>query len=99
MATIKRYIVGQNQTLWDVALQLGGALEYAVHLLEQNNLPDWQVTPGQLLQYTQAPINPTVANYYAQRNYVLVSVEPTAEPEAPIEIGDFNNDFNNDFNI
>ena len=98
MAVIKRYKVKEQQTLWDVALQLGGAVEYAAHLVQQNSLPDWEVTPGQLLQYTAEPINIAVANYYQQRNYIVVSAEPTPAPTEPQPTeGDFNNDFNNDY--
>ena len=85
--------VRSGQTIWDVALQVYGAVEGAAWLAEDNMLAGWEVTVGMVLKVRPAVFNRDVVNYYISKGY------HPASGTGDLVANEYNDDFNEDFTI
>lgn len=85
--------VRSGQTIWDVALQVYGAVEGAAWLAEDNRLVGWGVTVGMVLEVRLDVLNRDVVNYYISKGY-----HPASGSDA-LAANEYNDDFNEDFTV
>lgn len=105
----KKIDILPGQSIWDLALQEGGSVEYVRELLLKNTdkLQNLNASPvaGDFLLADADPVDKEVKAIFDEL-YANLGIRP-AELEAiggedggdpPPSFGDFNNDFNSDFN-
>lgn len=89
---MKQIIVDNRQTIWDIAIQEYGSVMGAALLIKDNELPGYMpsLMPGQVLLIKSAPVDATIAKYYADRQ-----LKPVSAQGNDFLVPDFNED---DFN-
>jgi hypothetical protein len=87
MARGKSVIVLARQSLWDLAIQEGGSIDFAEHLMNENPTIDLQNKPitGSIIKVNATPLNKEVKAYYDNKqlkpvSIAIVTVEPPKKP-------------------
>ena len=92
---VKKVIVLDRQSIWDIAIQEYGEGVTGVFKIMQDN-PEVNLTtrlvPGQLLKINQQPSNKVVAQYFADNDLHPAGINRNS-------VGGFSNGFSNGFNV
>lgn len=88
--------VRSGQTIWDIALQVYGAPEGALWLMEDNELNGWDVSVKQVLRVRDAVLDRDIVNHYLNKE--KGGYKP-ASSQDDLPMNEYNDDFNEDFTI
>lgn len=106
----RKVTIAGGQTIWDIAIQEGGSIEYVTELMRRNpeKIPnlDAALEPGDFLLVEAEPVDKEVKavfdRLFETRKQKPATLVPNPgegdEGDPPTSFGDFNDDFNNDFN-
>lgn len=93
-----------GQSIWDLAIQAGGSIEYVRELMSQNpekiTSLNTAVKAGDVLLAGDVPIDREVQEYLAQLGVKPAKLDVpffVQDGDEPVTFGDFNEDFNTDF--
>jgi hypothetical protein len=76
MARGKSVTVLARQSIWDLAIQEGGSIDYAEHLMDENPIINmfYAPTAGTIIKTSATPINKEVKAYYDTKQLKPVSI-------------------------
>lgn len=90
-------VVLSGQSIWDIALQEFGDLEYTFNIVDDNSLNfNSKLQSGQNITINNSNLgNNDIKNFYKFSGKLLNNAQSEAMP--PNVGGDYNNDYNNDY--
>lgn len=101
----KSVTILENQSLFDLSIQVYGSIESVFDLLLDNPLRAKEITDmlnaGEKLDTNRDPKDLEMVNFYTRNSYLPANGIPArvAGPPIVISSGDYNNDYNNDYLI